>query len=261
MRSLAGKKARQETSLTLVEGPSAVYEALRAKVEIEILIQSESLGKRPGAENLTGLLDTYPYVKKSHLVSDDLFLRMSESKSPQGVLCVVRTPFLFKEGEPEGSWDQPLYVLGADIQDPGNVGTLIRSVAAAGGEVVFSGKSADPFSPKAIRASAGAVFKTKVTKESDVIGQAKKWLSSNVTLYATSPRGTLAPWEASFCGPTALIFGNEASGLPKDIFDLTESSLGVPMPGGTESLNVACAACMMLYEVVRQRRVCASHPG
>ncbi len=256
IRSLAGKKARQETGLTLVEGPGAVCEGFEAGVEIETLVISDSFGDSPESRKLMQALETYPWLGQVYHVPDQLFSRMSATYTPQGILCVVKVPFRFRRGLPESPWKTSLNVMGVDIQDPGNVGTLIRSAASAGAhEIVFAGESADPFSPKAIRASAGAVFRVMVGRESDPSAQASKWFQSGIRLYSTWPRKGKYPWEVSFTDPCAIVFGNEAKGLQPGILGSTGQDIVVPMPGGTESLNVAVAAAMVLYEVIRQRTV------
>lgn len=256
VKSLSNKKARQEAGLTLVEGPGAVLEAFAAGVEIELLVMGEDFRNSPGSGELIQALETYPWPGQVYSVPAGLFSRMSATRTPQGILCVVKVPFRFCRGLPQSPWKVPLHVMGVDIQDPGNVGTLIRSAASAGAhEIVFTGESADPFSPKAIRASAGAVFKVMVGRERDPAAQAEKWFRSEIGLYSTSPREGKYPWEVQFEQPSAIVLGNEAKGLRPGVLGLTGQDVVVPMPGGTESLNVAVAAAMILYEVVRQRTV------
>lgn len=257
IKSLSGKKEREKTGMTVVEGPPSVTMALESGVAIEYLVMSRSFYNSPSGENVMRLLEKGPAVRQVFTVPDELYERMSETKSPQGVLCVASVPFRFRKAMPVSPWDEPLEVLGVDIQDPGNVGTLVRAAAAVGASsVVFLGRSADPFSPKCIRASAGTVFRVAVQgpdrhiEPSDYVLQRHY---AGMSVFKTVPRGGISPWEADFAGASSLVFGNEAKGLGEDVLSLPGQDISIPMLGGTESLNVAVASGMILYEALRQR--------
>ncbi|MGI6663150.1 MAG: TrmH family RNA methyltransferase [Bacillota bacterium] len=257
IKSLSGKKEREKTGMTLVEGPPSVMMALESGVSIEYLVMSRSFFSSPGGGEVERLLGRGPSPPEVFTVPDELFERMSETKSPQGVLCVVSVPFRFREGVPASPWVEPLEVVGVDIQDPGNVGTLVRSASAVGASsVVFLGSSADPFSPKCIRASAGTVFRVAVKSPGRHVAPPEYLLkrhSEGLEVLKTVPQRGVSPWEADLTKALCLVFGNEAKGLHEDVLSLPGQEISIPMPGGTESLNVAVASGIILYEALRQR--------
>lgn len=249
MKSLSSKKERVERGLILVEGPGPVRSALEAGVKPEFVVFSDGF---EGKKDYVTIRKAIPNGVQVYHVSDDLFSRMSDTESPQGVLIVAKFPY--KTTLPEPLWDQPLIMVLVDVQDPGNAGTLMRIGAAAGAnEVVFSGEACDPWSPKAIRASAGALFQVCVTVETDPVAAISRVRSLGCEIVMTVPKGGLAPWEANLSGGCALVFGNEGRGLRPSVLALPGSRVTIPMPGNVESLNVASAASMMMYEALRQR--------
>ena len=257
IKSLAGKKEREKTRMTVAEGPPSVTAALESGVQIEHLVMSQSFVRSPKGESVTRLLEKGPAPREVFTVPDDLFERMSETKTPSGVRCVLGVPFRFPRGLPGSPWKETLQVVGVDIQDPGNVGTLVRAASAVGASLaVFLGASADPFSPKCIRSSAGTVFRVAVqcleqdVAPSDYLSQTA---SAGTAVFKAVTCGGIRPWDADFTGPTCIVVGNEAKGLGQDVLSAPGQSISIPMPGGTESLNVAVASGMVLYEALRQR--------
>lgn len=254
IKSLARKKERKRTGLTVAEGPSVVLAAVEAGVELEAVVLAQGFANSAKADAIRTAMAEGGYRCPVFVVSDDLYDKMSDTSTPQGVLCLLKFPFRFLRGMPEHTWAHELYVVGVDIQDPGNVGTLIRTGKSAGATgVVICGQSADPFSPKAIRASAGAIFGARVMYESDCTGLIMRLHSAGMMIYKATPRGGIVPWEADFSQPCAVVLGNEAHGLSQEVLDGPGECVTIPMPGGIESLNVAMACTALLYEAVRQR--------
>lgn len=257
IKSLASKKEREITGMTVAEGPPSVALALASGVAVEYLVMSESFDASPAGAAVRLALESGRKPREVFVVSDGLFERMSETRTPQGVLCVVPVPFRFAGHLPKSPWEQPLDVVGADIQDPGNAGALVRAASAVGASrVVFAGASADPYSPKCIRSSAGTVFAVDVQvaeQDDDPARFVASLAAGGKKVFKAVPRGGALPWDADFTGPCAIVVGNEAQGLRQEIVAGPGQSVSVPMPGGTESLNVAVASGMVLYEALRQR--------
>lgn len=256
VKSLSAKKERVSTRLTVAEGPPSVSSALESGVAVEFLVMSESFVKSPAYAGLEKAMTRQGPKPQAFTLSDALFERMSEMKSPQGVLCVLPFPFVYPSEPPGSPWQTPLYLYGFDVQDPGNAGTLIRAAAAAGvTAAVFSGESADVFSPKCIRSSAGAAFKVRLEEclEQDPVAVLQALVDRGVTVYKAAPRGGEHPWQAHLTEPCAIVVGNEARGLSRDVLEGPGRKVTIPMPGDTESLNVAIASAILLYEAVRQR--------
>lgn len=254
IRSLSTKKEREATGLTVAEGLSSVISALSAQVEVEWVVLSSSFAGSERARMVHDVLASYPREVTVFEVEDGLFSRMADTETPQGVLCVLPFPFRFLGPQPRSAWASPLYLVGLDIQDPGNVGTLVRTAAAAGcNGIVLSGQAADPYSPKAIRASAGAIFQVNLGVENDPLRAVSSIMEKVRHLYMTSPREGSRPWDVDFAGPCAIVVGNEARGIREEVLAIGGTRVTIPMPGQTESLNVGMASAMLLYEAMRQR--------
>lgn len=182
-------------------------------------------------------------------VDEASMARMSTTTTPQPEVAVARRP----QHHLKDLSGHPV-VVGVDIQDPGNAGTLIRSSLAAGATgVVFCGESVDPFSPKTIRASAGAVFGMPVLEAPDARPVLAGLKQQGLELCATDSSGSTDLYFADLRRPVGIIVGNEANGLDSNLMDLCDSVLRIPMKAG-ESLNVGVAASVVLFESLRQRR-------
>lgn len=254
IKNLSRKKERDRSGLTVAEGPSVVLSALKAQIEVHAVILARDFADAEKSAAIRRILDQKPNHCPLFTVSRDLYDKMSDTRTPQGAMCLVTAPFRFLEGEPRPAWPEQLDVIGVDIQDPGNVGILIRNGASAGASnIILCGQSADPFSPKVIRASAGAIFEARVTFQDDPVSVLKELSMSGVSIYKAVPRGGISPWEGDFRHASAMVLGNEGQGLSPEVLAIPGLGLTIPMPGGTESLNVAMACSMLLYEVVRQR--------
>jgi len=177
--------------------------------------------------------------------------RVADTTSPQPVLTVLPMPMARLEDMRRAS----LIVVCVELRDPGNAGTLMRAVRAAGADgVVLCGESVDAFNPKTVRASAGAVFRLPVVQAGpvpEVMGQLADW---GITRLAALVTGGRDPSEVDLTGPFALVVGNEAHGLDGDALATVEESVTIPMAADTESLNVGVATAVICFEAARQRR-------
>ncbi len=254
IKSLSRKKERQKTGLTVAEGPSVLLSAIESQVELQAIILSEEFSNSSKGQEIRNAAFNHISGCRLFVVPETLYKRMSDTTTPQGAMCLLRFPFRFPKGEPGKTWGESLDIVGVDIQDPGNVGTLIRTGAFSGASsVVICGHSSDPFSPKTLRSSAGAAFKTKVTYMEDCLEFLRRTRALGRTLFKAVPRGGLMPWEADFRCSGAIVLGNEARGLGPEILELPGKFVTIPMPGGAESLNVAMASSILAYEAVKQR--------
>jgi TrmH family RNA methyltransferase len=248
-----------------VEGVRLVEEALRSTAVVEAVLFSES-GERH-RERLAPLVD--PAVMKFPVLrtTDRLFEGIADTEHPQGVAALVRPRQASLEDllvTPDGKCS-PLVVVLAGVQDPGNVGTILRTAAAFGatGAVAAStgqGGTASPFSPKALRASAGAALHMPVMEGMSLailMTQFKlrkvKTVASCVHDETLGASASVCPWEVDWCEPTALLVGNEGAGLPEDVVHGADERIHIPMATRVESLNAAAAAAVLFYEAYRQR--------
>lgn len=186
------------------------------------------------------------------ILSDSEFERISDTKTPQGILALVKM-HTHKEEELL-SHKNGCFLLLENVQDPGNVGTIIRSAEAAGCDGIFLDKNtADPYNPKVVRSTMGAIFRVPFVITENLTGVAEKIQKNGGLIYATSLQAT-RPYTAcdyrSLCG---FYIGNESRGLSEEAISSSDIAIKIPMEGKVESLNAAMATTIQLYEVHRQR--------
>jgi RNA methyltransferase, TrmH family len=254
-----------ESGFVGVEGARLVEEALRSGCPIQAVLFSES-GQRHH-ERLAPLIDRPEMAFPTLRTTDRLFEGLADTEHPQGVAALVKPRETSFDDlvNSAGSACAPLLVVLAGVQDPGNVGTILRTAAAfgaTGGATAASGVSgtASPYSPKALRASAGAALHLPILAGMSLailLTQFKivgiRTLASSVREPQDGGQPLLAPWEVDWCQPIALLVGNEGAGLPEDIEHSADARIHIPMATGVESLNAAAAAAVVFYEAARQR--------
>ena len=180
------------------------------------------------------------------VLADALFRALSQVDTPTGVIARVRTPK--GAAVPE---DAPLVLMLENIQDPGNVGTLLRSAAAAGaGHVMWSATCAFAWSPKVLRAGMGAHFALNIVEGTDLAAFLACYRGDSVALAARAKRSL---YDVDLRRPVAFLIGNEGAGLSEPIRAAARSTVRIPMPGRMESLNAGVAGSLCLFEAVRQR--------
>ena len=254
-----------ESGAVGVEGPRLVEEALRSASSIRAVLFSES-GERHRSR-LAIYLDRPEVGIPVLRTTDRLFEGIADTEHPQGVAALV-TPrtFAFDDiSRPALDGAAPLIVVLAGVQDPGNVGTIIRTAAAFGATAAVvspSGQSgtASPFSPKALRASAGAALHLPLLAGVALPILLAQFRSTEIQSLASSSRESadteqplLTPWQVDWRQPVALLIGNEGQGLPEEIERSADARIRIPMSSSVESLNAAAAAAVLFYEAARQR--------
>lgn len=182
----------------------------------------------------------------TYLLSQALFRAITQMDSPEGLMAIVDIP------KPGNTSPDDFRVLLDGVQDPGNLGGLLRTAAAAGATSAHLGRGcADPWSPKALRGGMGAQFVLPLREDVD-LGWALQAFTG--TVIATSPRADRSLFEVNLSGPVAMIFGSEGRGLDEDVIALANQPVSIPMAGAMESLNVAAAAAICCFERLRQIR-------
>jgi TrmH family RNA methyltransferase len=185
-------------------------------------------------------------------VSGTVLNALSPVNSPTGVVARARRPSVRAAAiiQPPPA----LVLAAAGVQDPGNVGAIVRSAAAAGATgVVFDETSADPWGWKALRASMGSAFRVPVLRARSVATMIAEWKAAGLRIVATTPSGGTSMYDTSFREPCAVLLGGEGAGLPAELADEADARVSIPMRSGIESLNAAVAAALLLYEARRQR--------
>lgn len=251
LRSLHQARGRREQDRLLLEGTHLLQETLRLGLRPDLLLATPAWIERHGS-----LLEACPREMRIVSVAAPVLEAVATTETPDGVVLTLPTPSLPPPG-------QAGFLLVLDrLQDPGNLGTLLRTALAAGVEEVWLQGSADPFQPKVLRASAGACLalpcRRLESRQSlmEILGDAR---SAGLQLVATvvpdpSGAGRSRPyWELDWCQPTALMLGNEGGGLHPDLQQLASERVTIPHDRSVESLNVAVAAAPLLLERWRQR--------
>ncbi|MHB1420584.1 MAG: TrmH family RNA methyltransferase [Bacillota bacterium] len=249
IKSLQRRKVRTELGLFVVEGLRGVREAVYSPADVEaVLFSPEMLA----ASDVLSLHQELAGKRIScREVTARIFLELAETETPQGVIAVVRQRSQSLDSLLQAPHDLLLVVDG--VQDPGNLGTMIRTALAAGvrGMILTKGTT-DPYSSKVVRATMGGICHLPVVLNVDPALVANSLKREKFRVFVGDVRGNLAFYQADFRGPSAIVLGNENRGPSAELVSGAES-LHIPLLGPVESLNVAVAAGIMLYEAVRQR--------
>ena len=229
-----------------IEGPHLLEEALRAGLHVATAFVAQ------GAGSLLEALPLPPETEILHLPRKLLESALA-TETPQPVAALIEPPGWSWENILRPDHREPLILLLAGLQDPGNLGAILRSAEAFGatGAVSLPG-TVSAWNPKAIRASAGSVFRLPVltVSEQECLEELR---GAGVTLYATAVNDALSAESVDMTAPVAFIIGNEGSGVAEELAAKADSRITIPCPGPVESLNAAVAASVLLYEAARQR--------
>ena len=253
-----------------VEGPKLVEDALRSGLQAEALLVSEA-GEAELERILRAASESEAGIPRSRVMrtSDKLFASVAGTETPQGVAALFRQPAWEFDDVVRGAaamdgalrGDAALVAVMAAVQDPGNVGTIVRSAEAFGATgVVATRGSADPWSPKALRASAGSALRLPVLRGMAIPVLLAQLRVAGVKIVAASSHseaaaaGGVADAAADLREPVAIFIGNEGGGLPREIEHAADARISIPMSAGVESLNAGVAASVVLYEAARQRK-------
>jgi RNA methyltransferase, TrmH family len=244
MARLASSAAeRRKRGLTVLDGAHLVGAFLDAGHAVDTLMVSRSALERAEVSLLVARVPRAALV----VVADKLFEAISTVDSATGLLAAVAAP----EGRPIPV-DADLVLLLEDVQDPGNVGTLLRSAAAAGARHVgLSPGCAFAWSLKTVRAGMGAHFRLNIAEGVDLAAFLEAYRGSSIALAGGARRSI---YGADLRGPIAVLVGSEGAGISAGLRERASQSLSIPMPGGMESLNAAVAGSLALFEAVRQRQ-------
>lgn len=248
-RSLRRRKGRQSEGAYLVEGVRATLDTLRSTVPAQRIFLSDEM---LGAERAVELWDAAEESETEAIeVSVEVLRSLAQSESPQGVVAVIAKPQLGLSDIEPG--EQPLILIAHEVRDPGNLGTMIRTAHAAGCQaVVISGDSVDPYNEKCVRASTASLAQVPVVDGAE-LAEACAWAQgAGMHLVATTPWAKKTCYETDLTVSAGVLVGGEARGLG-DLVKFADESVAIPMPGGAQSLNVAVATGVLLFEAVRQR--------
>lgn len=246
-------RMRTKTGTYLVEGLRMIREIPRERL-VQLYVTDEFYKKHREEQIFTA---------EKMLVSPEVFAYISDTKTPQGILAVVRQHgFTEKEllercrNQNVADGSRPVHIVVLDnIQDPGNLGTIFRTAEAAGVTgLLLSRDCADIYNPKTIRSTMGAIFRMPFAYVEDLAGAVEKLKEQNIRVYAAHLDGERAYDEEDYCRGTAFLIGNEGNGLRPEVAASADTWIRIPMEGKAESLNASVAASVLMFEVGRQRR-------
>ncbi|NJP11874.1 MAG: RNA methyltransferase [Leptolyngbyaceae cyanobacterium RU_5_1] len=244
MRKLHRAKERREQQLFLLEGTHLLETACATNRPLKEVCCT--------LEWQTHHLQLWQQVEQSaqrvELVSQDVLRAIATTVEPDGVIATLE-----RISTPSPVFTSLGLVL-ETIQDPGNLGTMIRTIAAAGAEgLLLSADSVDLDHPKVLRASAGQWFQVPMAASFDLRAEVAHYQQQGMQVVATLPTAALTYWQVDLRNPTLLLLGNEGAGLSPELSSLADLEVRIPLSSGVESLNVAIAAALILYEAKRQR--------
>lgn len=242
--SLLEKKGRDKKGLYLVEGPHLVHEALTSGSQVQAVVFAQEKGIP---------VDLEPWVQSTEWISasDDCMRKCSDTVHPQGIFAVIRKG----EASIEAllSKEAGLVIVTDGVQDPGNLGTIIRSADAAGADAVILGRgTVDLYNPKTVRSTMGSLFHLPII-EADLLRVLPQAKDRGIRTLSASLQAKQSCYQYDFRQSTWLIMGNEASGVAESTRQWVTDEIIIPMQGRAESLNVAMASTVLLYEAMRQR--------
>ena len=247
-------RERAKSGLFVAEGSRMVRET--PPELLEKLFFSESFSRRQEAGQILKELEKKGRGIEPVIVADNVFAKMSSTVHPQGICGVVKQPVyalteLLDTAEASGG----ILLVLENIQDPGNLGTMLRTAEAAGAcGVLLSGDCVDLFNPKVVRSTMGAIYREPFSTYNtmkDLIPELKKRQIRSLAACLSTDSGEYT--DADYTGPAAILIGNEGSGLLQTTMQAADCRIRIPMEGKTESLNAAVSAAVLLYEARRQR--------
>lgn len=251
LKSLERKKERAETGLFLAEGARIVGEGLARGWQAETVVIAADMADRPHIAALAR--DAAKTGARVVLAPERLMSKITQKDNAQSVVAAFRQRRLAPEDLPAPKPGAPLYVALYEVRDPGNLGTILRTADCAGASgVILIGTCCDPYSFEAVRASMGSLFDMPFALAS--FAAFDTWRrKQGLALTAASINGTMRHDAAPFAAPSVILMGNEQAGLPPDVEAACDHLSLIPMRGGADSLNLAQATAIMIYEAWRQR--------
>ncbi len=248
-RLARSRKHRCNTGKLAIEGPHLLDEALAAGLPPEIVFFTSDFLESSGAKKTISIL---PGGTRQYLLSPLLFSRLAATETPQEVAAII--PFNFPDLPAVIAKSLKLVLILDRLQDPGNMGTIVRTASAAGVDALFYGPgTVDPYSPKALRSTAGALFHLPLVAVEKPLQLVDQLRYSGMVIVAAQPQEGKIYWENDFRRKTALLIGSESRGLSPELFAAADLAVFIPQHSPIDSLNAASAAAVLLYEALRQR--------
>lgn len=248
-------KARREAGLFIIEGPKMFVEAPLEWIE-EVFVTEEFLANADAelkTDSDSRISEMITWLEHT-VVSREQMEKISDTQTPQGILCVMRQPEYSLDHMLEDKKAGRLFVILEDIQDPGNLGTIFRTAEGAGASgIIMSRGCVDIFNPKTIRSTMGSIYRVPFVYADELPEAVKQVKEAGVSVYAAHLKGEQFYDKIAY-RDAAFLIGNEGNGLKDDTAALADTYIKIPMEGSLESLNAAVATAILMYEHNRQKR-------
>ena len=246
VRKLKEKKYRDLNNEYIVEGVKMIREAILEEAKIKLIVVCEE-NANSGAIDKKLLYEIAKY--ECIYVSKKVFDLISDVQTPQGMLAVIEK----ENSEDKIDFTEDVIVVLDGIQDPGNLGTILRTIDSCGlKQVIVSKETADSYNPKVVRSTMGAIFRVKVIESNNLLDTLKNMKKHKYKIMATSLETDNSIYDVDY-NKKVIVIGNEAHGVEKEILDCADEKIKIPMLGKTESLNASVATAVILYEYVRNK--------
>ena len=246
IRKLKDKKYRDESNEYVVEGVKLVEEAVKENAKIKQIIVCEDTTRTYEIPTHI-MLEIAKYECIS--VSNKIFNIITQVTNPQGIMAIIEK----NAQDAQIDYSQDIIVVLDDVQDPGNLGTILRTVDSIGlNQIIVSKGTADAFNSKVVRSTMGAIFRIKIIEVENLAQEIKEMRKHHFKLMVTSLQTENSIYDIDF-NKKIIVIGNEANGVSKEIQDMADEKAKIPMLGRTESLNASVAAGVVMYEYVRQK--------
>lgn len=246
LKKLKDKKYRDQENCYIIEGIKLIKEAIGENIKIKYIIVCDDCKQ----ENAIDSELKYEIARYECIyVSEKIFLSLTNVVNPQGILAVVEKG----KNTNKINYDEDLFLILDDIQDPGNMGTILRTADSINlKQIIVSKGSADCYNPKVVRSTMGAIFRINIIESEDLTKTIKEMKKNKIKIATTSLQTEKSIYDITY-EKTAIVIGNEANGVSNEVLELADEKIKIPMPGKTESLNASVATAVILYEATRQK--------
>ena len=246
IKKLKDKKHRDESNEYIIEGVKLIEEAVKEKAKIKKVIICEDT-TRTYEIPTTIMLEIAKY--ECIYVTDKIFASITQVTNPQGIMAIIEK----NNSNQEIDFSQDIIVMLDDVQDPGNLGTILRTIDSIGlNQIIVSKGTADSFNPKVVRSTMGAIFRINIIEKENLKDTIKEIKKHHFKLMVTSLQTENSIYDIEF-KKKIIVIGNEANGVSQEIQDMADEKAKIPMLGKAESLNASVAAGIVMYEYVRQK--------
>ena len=246
IRKLKEKKYRDANNEYLIEGIKLIKEAVEEKAKIKLIVVcEESIEDGDIDQKLLYEIAKYDCI----YVNKKVFSILTDVQNPQGILAVIEK----KNNEENINYKEDIIVVLDGIQDPGNLGTILRTIDSVGlSQVIVSKETADSYNPKVVRSTMVAIFRVNVIESEDLLQTLKNLKKHKYKIMATSLETNNSIYDVEY-NKKVIVIGNEANGVSKNVLEYADEKIKIPMLGKTESLNASVATSIILYEYVRRK--------